>query len=69
MYFIVLVILLFGAGYATRWVYKSLNAYFDTDNRVFIQRLGITILTLILCALTFGGTLFVVGYIATEFIH
>jgi hypothetical protein len=69
MYFIVLAILLLGAGYATRWVYKSLNAYFDTDNRIFIQRLGITRLTLILCALTFGGIFFTVGYIATIVIH
>jgi len=50
-------------------VYKRLNAYFNTDNRVFIQRLGITVLTLFLCLLTFGGTFFLLGYIATIFFH
>ena len=69
MYFLVLATLLLGSGYTTSLVYRRLNAYFDTDNRNYIQRLGITVLTLALCVITFGGTFFAVGYIATKFVH
>ena len=67
MYLKIVVVLLFLSGYNTSWVYKRLNGYFDIDNRVYIQRLGLTLLTLLLCVITFGGTFFVIGFLATKF--
>jgi len=67
MYFIILAILLFFAGYATSWVYKWLNYYFDTDNRVYIQRFGITVLILLCCTITFFGTMILASFLFAGF--